>query len=831
MSKSKKVAKASANTKAPKPLIPEKRQDAVYIGLLVLLVLVFFWKAIFGGTIIPSDKLASYSFEPVYELAAEEGEYPLWTPHVFGGMPGYSAFMLNADRPWNLFYFMFLKITKFFGVLFSNDMARIASYYMIMAIGMYILARVKLENRFISFIVATALVFSTGVISWGMIGHNTKIVAFSMMPYMFIFIERLREKFRVLDLVLLIIIMHILFSSNHVQMIFYAGLAVGLYLIFELVSRLISKREPMGVVRAGGLLAVAATLAFFMASDKYLSVLDYTPHSTRGSGSIVQDENAKINADGGNDYDYATGWSFSPGEIIDFLVPNYHGFGQLECSGPATRGEEVKLPTYWGQKPFEDVAPYMGIFIFLFAIYGFIKNRRNIFIQFLLFLSVFALILSFGYTMPLLYDFFYYNVPMFNKFRAPSMSLALMHFAFPIMAGYGIKSFIEDGGGDFKRIMISALIFLGLGLLISFGFKGTYLAAIGDSSNVYVQQYLKQLPDFAEFIHGKMVADWMIGALLLITAILVIWAYSKKKLSNVVFSILLLALLLIDLWRVDWRRLDVQDKMPLDSAFPKTDIVQFIQKDKDIFRIADMTAMGASNQWAYFNVQNIGGYSAAKMRAWQNISDVCGNKSTGTIANPFVWHLFNVKYFISDQPLGMEPIFQSKSTRNAIYFNALALPRAHFIQKVEVADEMEILTHLKEGDFDPRKVAYVEEKLPIKIDPAFAGVKAEVTEYKMHNIKIDVIAAGNNLLLISEMYYPNWHAFLDGKEIDIYKTNYAFRSVIIPKGQHKLEFRYIDKAFNTGKTISWILSFLVLGGLIFGIYLDRKEKKAKKTKA
>ncbi len=814
------------DTSTRKPLIPEKWQDAAYLSLLVILVLVFFWKGIFGGTIIPHDRLASYSFVPVYEQAAEEGVYPLWTPHIFGGMPGFSAFTLNADRPWNLFYFLFLKVTKFIGTLLDNDIARIASYYMIMVIGMFYLGKQKLQDRFLAFIVSAALVFSTGVIVWGMIGHNTKIVAFSMLPFMFIFVERLRKRFRLLDFALLIIITHILFSSNHVQMIFYSGLALGLYLIFELISRTISKKQPMGVVRAGGLLAVAAILAFFMASDKYFSVFDYTPSSTRGAGSIVQVEDSKVSKDGGNDYDYATGWSFSPGEMIDFIVPNYHGFGQLNYSGPATRGEEVKLPTYWGQKPFEDVAPYMGIFVFLFAIYGFIRNRKDIFVQFLMFLSCFALLLSFGYTFPILYDFFYYNVPAFNKFRAPSMSLALMHFAFPIMAGYGIKSLLDPKNkGDFKKLFIAAGVFLLAGIIVAVGLKNSVISAMSASKNSYFAQYAQQIGDLKEFVFGAMISDWFIGALLLIITISFVWAYSKKKLSVIVFSVLILTVLLIDLWRVDYRRFEVQEKISLEEQFPRTDVVKFLQNDKDIFRIADLTSKGGSNYWAYHNIQNIGGYSSAKMRSWQNMSDVAGNGSTGMLANQFIWNIMNVKYILSDRPIGEEPLYQSQSTRTYIYGNPAMMERATFVNSVETATDMEILDKFKAMNFNPFEVAYVENDLEQKIDAPSEGAYAKVTEYKMHNIKFDVNATGNNLLFISEMYYPNWKAYLDGNEIDIIRTNYAFRSVIVPTGKHVLEMKYIDQSFNTGKTISWILSFLVLGGLITGIWLDRKDKQ------
>jgi uncharacterized membrane protein YfhO len=58
-------------------------------------------------------------------------------------------------------------------------------------------------------------------------------------------------------------------------------------------------------------------------------------------------------------------------------------------------------------------------------------------------------------------------------------------------------------------------------------------------------------------------------------------------------------------------------------------------------------------------------------------------------------------------------------------------------------------------------------------------------------------------LLISEVYYPDWHAYLDGKEIPIYQTNYFMRGVIVPEGTHNLELKFYSKEFQTGKTLSY----------------------------
>jgi hypothetical protein len=161
-------------------------------------------------------------------------------------------------------------------------------------------------------------------------------------------------------------------------------------------------------------------------------------HTKNVNEKVAQDKS------GGNSYEYATMWSYSPEETITFLIPSYFGYGSRHYKPEgAPSGQEMLFPTYWGQKESEDSPPYMGIMVLALALIGLIFYRKDIFVQCLFVVIIFSVFLSFGKNMSLLYDFFYYNIPSFNKFRAPSMSLALMHFSVPILAGYGISAIIK----------------------------------------------------------------------------------------------------------------------------------------------------------------------------------------------------------------------------------------------------------------------------------------------------------------------------------------------------------------------------------------------------
>ncbi len=797
----------------------------LYVILIFVLTFIFFGAGIFGNGFNASDTIASESFRKYLEQASKNGEFPLWIPYIFSGMPAFSGFVAHGERIWDFLSLIYFKFMELFRFLFGNDEARVAMHYVVYGIGIYLLMLQKKTNKLIAGFTSIAAVFSTGIVIWLMIGHNTKPVVFALYPWIFLFMEKLKEKFSLIYIALIVIAAHIMLEATHVQMIFYSGMAFGLYLLYNLIGVLVKKQTLKSFLTPAIVLVIGFGIAFLLSADKYLSVQDYTPYSTRGSAPLLQDgQQEKVTKDGGHDYNYATQWSFSPGETFTFLVPNYYGFGKMKYSGPETSGQEMKIPTYWGQKPFEDAAPYAGIIVLLLAIVGVVLNRKDLFVQFLTVLSVFALILSFGYTLPVLYDFFYYNVPFFNKFRAPSMVLALVHFALPILAGFGLSSIISLAKKNPEKarklalnLVYGSVGFLVLGFVFAGLFKDSYISAVASSQSF-------RLPEqFREFVFDNMISDWYINAFLLIVAMLVIYMLVLRKISFVPTIIALIVIVLFDLWRVGWRPMEVAEQKLTQAYFQSDDAIEFIKQDKSIFRVADF-ASPSPNIAAYHLLQNVNGYHAAKLRVYQDMLDATAQGSTNNVSSPFMWNLLNVKYIIAKEDFGIQPVYQSQTTGIKVYYNAGMLPRAFFVDSAVKSTPKEILTHLKNSDFDPRKIAFYHNEDNLQVMPADTTSIAELQQFKNEYIQFKVRSNGNQLLVISEVYYPEWKAYLDGKEVPIHQVNYLLRGVIVPKGEHKLELKYESKSFETGRTLSLSFNIIVTIMLALGIYLEVKKR-------
>ncbi len=818
---------------AKKQIIPPKYQDLLAILTMVVLLFAFFWGAIFGGGFIDFDNLSSLAFRPFIEQASKVGNFPLWIPLIFSGMPAYASLLVTGNRTWDIIAQLFTNISVGFGGIFGSDVARVLFFYILYGIGIYWLLRYKNFERTVGLFSAFAAIFSTYVITWIMIGHNTKPIVLAMFPYTFLFFEKLKEKFSFLNLGLLIIAFSVMFIGNHLQMIFYGGLALAIYVIYDLIAGIVKKENVIPRIRAGILVVFSLVLAFLMSADRYFSTFEYAPYSVRGSAPIVKLQMDKTQKSDKSDYEYATMWSYHPKELITFFVPSYFGFGVREY-------REGKVSTYWGTKESEDSPPYMGIIVLALAIIGLIHFRKNVFIQSLIVISLIGIFLSFGKNVPFIYNLFYNYFPSFSKFRAPSMALVLLHFTIPILAAFGFKALREmrQKPNQFKKfttwLIIIPLAFLLIAFFFSAFMKTSYITAAGSSETFqsYGKAYGNEIVmELQEFVWSKTIQDLYINALFLVAFGIFSALYIQNKLQYITLITISGIITIIDLFRIDTERMEYSKEQDATAVFEsRKDIYDFIKRDTGIYRIADFSANPA-NLTAYYLVENINGYHAAKLRVYQDLLDVANMEgmegSTSQLYNPFLWNLLNVKYLVFTRKLeGVEPIYQGANFQAYVYPNFGYYPRAFFVKSIVVEKPIEILNHLKQGDFNPTNTLYVEQPINISDLGYDTTSKVNFLEKRNEYIKIETESNVKSILFISEIYYPYWKAYIDGKETTIIKANYAFRGIIVPPGKHTIEMKYHSPGFEKGKNLSLFANILTIIILGLGIYSNVRKKKS-----
>jgi uncharacterized membrane protein YfhO len=198
------------------------------------------------------------------------------------------------------------------------------------------------------------------------------------------------------------------------------------------------------------------------------------------------------------------------------------------------------------------------------------------------------------------------------------------------------------------------------------------------------------------------------------------------------------------------------------------------------------------------------------------------------MTNPNAWKLMSTKYIISDQPYNdtmFVPVFKGSKY---VMLNKNYYPKTYFVNSYLVAGAMDILNSIKDGKADPKQLAYLEKDPGVKIDAPYSTAKAQITGYDIHGVTIEAEASGNNLLYVSEVYYPDWKVYIDSQPAEIYKTNYLFRGVIVPKGKHKIEFKFEPATYYTGKRISMGTNFILIAIFVIaigGIFMKRRKKE------
>ena len=817
-----------------------KYQNYIFVGILCLVILLFFREGFFGGKLFASaDNLSPLSFRNFLDDAKSLGIFPLWLPYIFGGMPSLASLTTGLPAAHNIFSYIWDSIFNAYAGW--NLFKLTAPYYIIFAIGVFIYAKYKFKNNYIALFCGLTAVLATPIIQLIIVGHHTKMFTIALFPFILYIIDRITDEdpkgiFKLILYVgILSVILYIQFHFHHIQMLFYSYMFLGIYFVYSLIFKFIRKEKVSGIIKALSIGVIALILTIAMDANILLSIKEYNQFSIRGQQEITLKNDPASNQDTPLSYNYATNWSFSPGEVLTFIIPYYYGFGDVEVDGQ-------RANLYWGQMPFTDSPVYFGVIVLLLALFGIILNiRKSQSVQALTFITVFFLFLSFGRTFPIIYDAFFYNLPYFSSFRAPVMIHYYMDFAFVILAGFGIKSILDlksEKAGQ-ERLKTLAYIFGGLALLmllISFiGFENSYKDSVLNGPKVkeliaqgnnpqQINQYFSQISQVA---YKNLIKDMRLHSFLILLIIGSMFAFVKNSFKQNIFLIILILVATLDLWNISSDTLHWESGTTKENAFGERDYVNFIlQNDPDTFkyRVAEISGgrLATSNHLAYYGLHLFNGYHGAKIRNYQDAIDVAGD------LNPLLLSLANVKYLISDQPLPENPLFEQvfKGTK-LVYRNNGSLQRAFFVNSYQVMDGFQILQQIKQNSFDPSKTALLESDPGIQIQPATENASVNITHFDIHNIKYNVNATGTNLLVFSEIFYPaGWKLYIEGKESEILKVDYLFRGAIVPPGHHEIRMEFHPQSYYTGKNVSIVANIIVIGFLIsgaLGIYLQRKK--------
>lgn len=820
---------------------PILKKTLIHCGIILFFFLVaaVYMSPVFDGKVIQQGDVLKWKAmaKEQQDFQKATGEYTTWTSSMFSGMPSYQvtspptkSIFVKAQRVLGL---NLVGLDGSLGVVFAY---LVGFYVALLALGL---------SPWLSLL--GALAFGLG--SYNIIiieaGHVTKAYAMAMMaPILGGMLLILQRKKYVWGGILFALSLGIQIACNHIQITYYTmliGLILGLvYLIYAIKNK---EFKPLligvGVMLIGALFAIGANARLLFINQEYVK------YTMRGGSEITvtpedlyKDGEAKsIAASDGLDIDYAYSWSYGKGETYTLLVPGAYGGGSGETVGTDSEFyknfRQKQAPLYWGDQPFTSGPVYFGaIVIFLFVLGMFVVKGPERW--WILLATILAILMSWGKNFMGFNEFLFNHLPLYNKFRTPSMSLVMANVTMVIMAILALKSvFDQENPVDKKKLNLGLYISTGITagfILLMMAFSG-HFSFSGASDAQMAAQYGGQWDMIKDVLvkdrKALFMADSWRSLILILVSAIFLWLYINQKIkqSGIIIGVLA-CLVLVDLWGVDRRYLNDSNfinekRLKLKPSQTDQVLDQYAAQFKDEdYRVFDLSVNTFNDSYPSAFHHQIGGYHAAKLRRYQDIIDFYLSRHINT----GVLNMLNARYVV----------MQGQNGQPMVQRNPEALGNAWFVDAYQLVDdanaEILAINELNPADtaiIDKRFAAMVQGK-NLERDSNSVIVMEHLKPYNPDYVVYKTKTSKDQLAVFSEVYYaPDWRAYIDGKPVDYFRANYILRAMVVPAGEHKIEFKNEAPLMHKLDKVSLICSLLFLLTLVGSlVFYYRKQKKS-----
>jgi hypothetical protein len=785
------------------------------------------------------------------DYKAKTGLDAQWTNSMFGGMP---AYQIKGGTPKNIYYY----VNNIFRFGMPYYSVAIAFIYLL---GFYILLLTLRFNPWLSMVGAIAFAFSTYNFIIIGAGHITKTYAIAYMPLVIAGVMMTFNKKYLIGGLFTAFALGMEIAANHIQMTYYLMLIILVMVFVKFIYAIIEKELKKFLV-AAGVLVVAAILAFLPNITNLWTTYEYGKYTIRG-GSEIQQTDKKSS---GLDPIYAYGWSYGKAETFTLLIPNFMGSSSNEDlsinSALYDAAKQAKsandefmqklnlepkdiiknAPTYWGEMPFTSGPAYAGAIVcFLFILGLFIVKGPEKW--WLLGATVLSILLSWGSNFQWFSDLFFYYFPLYNKFRTVSSILVIAGLTMPLLAFLALKEFFKkdvDKTKLIKPVLYSLAIVGGIAFLF-FALPNAFFKFTTSNDSQYMAYGYPEWFFTALYQDRASMLRWdaFRSLIFILLAASLLWLFLKNKIKTSILILGFAVLVLFDMWGIAKRYLNSDSfvkKTISKNEFIKSAADEAILTDKSLnYRVLNLNNPFNEVNTSYFH-KSIGGYHGAKLKRYQELYDSCISYDIKRIINIFsnnpsdslfditfkscrILNMLNAKYIIYNPQA--PPLYNKHAYGNAWFVNSFKL----------VDDANAEITTVKNTGLwqtaviDKKFASFVENYKSTK--DTLASIS--LTEYKPDYLSYTAKTTKEQLTVFSEIYYDKgWNAYIDGKKVPHFRANYVLRALIIPEGDHKIEFRFEPRSYYTGQKValysSIVVVLLLLAITAYEIYRSRKLK-------
>ncbi len=738
--------------------------------------------------------IAGYGFRLFgAEAFRETGSIPLWNPFILGGLPFVGG--MHGD----IFY-----PTAWLRWILPTGTAMNLGFSLHLVLAGWF-AYGLLRNLGLSFggALAGGLAFQLSGMTASLVqpGHDGKLFVTALTPLLFLGLLR-GIRHRRLEGFGIAALAAGLSLHGHPQLSTYLLIAAGiwtLYLIFLDPDR--PARSSTNTAGALGLATLAVLLGVGLYSIQLLPALEYLPFSPRGAGGPSAG------------YEYATGFSMPPEEIMSTILPQFNGV----------------IEAYWGRNGLKLHTEYLGAIVVVLAGIGMMSpGRRSLKMALGGIAGLFLLVALGGHTP--FYRLWYEFVPMMKTVRAPGMAFFLVSFVVSLFAAFGAESLLRSAVSP-RRVLAWGIPLLAVGLLGVLGILQPI--AEGLARPEALTRVIANADALREGSLRLVVIMLAGGAVLL--------GVARGALRGQSGLALLLLAVLVDLWSVDRRFFTFQP--PASVTYGDDQLTAAMRQAPLPFRAWDPAGAYAGagvyhgKSWLMaYEIPTLLGYHGNELNAFDEL--LGGKNVWGGQVSANIWDLYAVRFILlaeAQEIPGYHQVAgpaQVKSGGQGVLLEADSIPPwVRVVPGAAKLPEAQIAPTILDARFPVDRVVLYSDTT--SVDPAPLGaqvpdpvpVSARLVEWRPGYMSIAVEGRSEEpvYLLAAENWYPDWKARVDGKEVPVHRANGALLSVVLPPGASNVTLTFTASArYRLGRTIS-LLSLAMIGALVLVPAIRKRE--------
>jgi hypothetical protein len=770
------------------------------VAILAGLVAAYYWPVLVCKGFLWNDFLEqNFPYRLFAAVSLRHGELPLWTPYVFSGMPFFADVQAAVLYPLNVLLTLFASPEWLSPIVVEYQ---VIFHVFLAGFFMYLLAR-ELKCNIPGALLAGMTFMFCGFFTTH-IFHMNLIHAAAWFPLIILLFIRALGRYSFLYAALTAGVLFVVFLSGYPQLMLHMYYWMSAYFLFVLILNIKQgttfKRE---VVRASVFGAIVA-LSLGMSALQFLPTQELAQNSVRPKLQFSE------SCEG----------SLRPFRLVTLLTPNY--FGRPDKNnywGISDKDFNAGIHYYWETAIYTGIAPL----IFACIVAFFVRTPLTLFLAIM---GMLSLLLAMGDSF-FLYKLFYQLLPGFKSFRVPGRFAFMFAVSVSLLAGFGLnwlKIYTNPKKTDrVRRVLVPCLLgVIGLGflwaLIASFGGLREGIVNFLFESRVFgsnaekISQYVNQ-----NCYPGVTTAVWLSAFFMAGTAGIVLLRM-RGVLSGKAASVLVCVLTMVDFMAYGFG-FSSSDQDPR-QVYMKTPAVKQVQEAqaREFFRINSRDShpgtddLGGQHMLFYKNQGNVHriflmeGYNPLRLKR-QLV-----NRKEKTL------DILNIKYAIQTD---------EKTRSMGFVERPECFPRCRMVYNYVIEkDENKILPTLYGDSFNHKSTVVLEEKPDFEPAPRASpdsGASCRIVKYSINAISMEVTTDRDGLLVLSEIYYPEWKATIDNAPAPIYRADYALRAIPVKKGAHQITCVYDPQALKKGLNIS-LASFALT--IAFGTagFVRRKKK-------